>query len=470
MDDLVLRPARGPHHWPKAATSTVTSQSSCLIVSQFDKKIHVWDCIARTEACKPLGSGSDDAYPVALSPDGRYLLSSHANTIQLWDTRTGVPVGNPLYCPSGFDTVAFSPRNHRIISASFDRTLRIWSKGYDGAHYKPRESFPQISSVALSPNGDRIISGHRTFSLAKDCIFRLWDAHTGALILAPALDYYGTACCVAFSPDGRHIASGLANGKVIICDSETGAILHTLEGSIDEMLWVGFSVDGPLVYLCSRKSLRAWDLRTGTAVRDVRVWSSDVRCAALSPNGRLLAFSSGDRIEVKNIETNTPSPTLHGHWKDIQCLAFSFDNRHIASGSMDQTVRLWDVGTGTTIVKPLRAHSGAVISVSFSRDGRLVVSGSEDCAIRIWDSTTGALLYKQLQGHQNPVKSVTFSSDGYRIISYDAHYAIGGNIRVWDLDTLSRVPEPSSLHAFAAEPVPQAANYGVRIPSSALER
>ncbi|KAG9101393.1 hypothetical protein FS749_007481 [Ceratobasidium sp. UAMH 11750] len=463
-DDLVLRPIRGPQHWPKALTTVVSSQRRCLVMGNFNNKIHIWDYVAGTEACEPLDTKSDSVYPLTSSPDVRYLLTSQENIVQVWDTCTGARVGNPLFCHPALQAVAFSPRNHRIISSSSDRTIRIWSNEYHYTYHKPRESVPQISSVALSPNGNLIVSGHSTLLGTNDRIFRLWDALTGALILSQLLEYPTNVSSVAFSSDGRHIASGLDNGKVVVCDAESGAIVRTLEGSIGRILSVGFWADTSLVYSCSfteSYSLCAWDLRTGTVVRDATIWPSNYAmstwgtsknypCTAFSQKGRLLASSFG-AVDIKDLESNTSISTLvRGGY--FLCLAFSPDSRCIVSGSWDKAVRLWDVETGTLVIEPLRGHSGAVLSVSFSHDGRLIVSGSDDCTIRIWDAATGVLLYKPLLGRSDPVQSVTFSCDGHHILSRGGLSFVGENsICVWDLDTLSQATEmlspPSPIDA-----------------------
>jgi WD40 repeat protein len=91
-------------------------------------------------------------------------------------------------------------------------------------------------------------------------------------------------------------------------------------------------------------------------------------------------------------------------------VAFSPDGKQVASGSQDQTVRLWDAVTGAAL-QTLKGHSSFVISVAFSPDGKQVVSGSLDQAVRLWDAVTGAAL-QTLEGYSSPVTSVAFSKDG----------------------------------------------------------
>jgi WD40 repeat protein len=110
-------------------------------------------------------------------------------------------------------------------------------------------------------------------------------------------------------------------------------------------------------------------------------------------------------------------------------VTFSPDGRHLASGSQDQTVRLWDVNTGQCL-KTLAGHTNWVSSVAFSPDGRLLASGSNDQTVRLWDISTGQSL-KTLSGHTNWVWSVAFSPDGRLLASGSAD----ATLKLWDVQT-----------------------------------
>jgi len=104
---------------------------------------------------------------------------------------------------------------------------------------------------------------------------------------------------------------------------------------------------------------------------------------------------------------------MHGHSRNVNSVAFSPDGSHIASGSGDQTVRIWDAKTGVHLTT-LKGHSDSVISVAFSPDGSHIVSGSYDKTVQIWDAKTGVHL-ATLKGHSDWVNSVAFSLDGSHI-------------------------------------------------------
>ncbi|CAG8606725.1 16257_t:CDS:10, partial [Acaulospora colombiana] len=131
-----------------------------------------------------------------------------------------------------------------------------------------------------------------------------------------------------------------------------------------------------------------------------------------------------------------------GHTKWVICVACSPDSRRIVSGSLDNTMRIWDIETGVAVGEPLRGHADHIRSVAYSPSGRCIVSGSFDHSIRIWDAETGNSNFSPLEGHTGTVNSVAYSPDGHHIVSgsYD------NTIRIWDADMGSLIGEPLIGH------------------------
>ncbi|MBD2459261.1 ribosome assembly protein 4 [Nostoc sp. FACHB-87] len=165
--------------------------------------------------------------------------------------------------------------------------------------------------------------------------------------------------------------------------------------------------------------------------------SSSVWSVSFSPDGKTLASGSGDNtIKLWDISTGKLLKTLSGHSSSVYSVSFSPDGKTLASGSDDNTIKLWDVSTGK-FLKTLPSeryaksgHSSSVWSVSFSPDGQTLASGSTDNTIKLWDISTGKPL-KTLSGHSSPVISVSFSPDGKTLAS-----GSGDNtIKLWDVST-----------------------------------
>ncbi|MEH1886537.1 WD40 repeat domain-containing protein, partial [Nostoc sp.] len=158
--------------------------------------------------------------------------------------------------------------------------------------------------------------------------------------------------------------------------------------------------------------------------------SSKVNSVIFSPDGKILASGSLDKtIKLWDISTGKAIKTLTGHSRWVWGVVFSPDGKTLASGSNDNTIKLWDVSTGKAI-KTLTGHSRSVNSVVFSPDGKTLASGSDDKTIKLWDVSTGKAI-KTLTGHSRWVWGVVFSPDGKTLAS-------GSNdntIKLWDVST-----------------------------------
>src|SRR6266481_1783396 len=119
---------------------------------------------------------------------------------------------------------------------------------------------------------------------------------------------------------------------------------------------------------------------------------------------------------------------IEGHTSSVTTVAFSPDGKHIASGSSDKTIRVWDAESGNVVAGPFEGHNHAVWSVAFSPDGKHIASGSSDKTIRVWDAESGNVVAGPFEGHTYTVQSVAFSPDGKHIASGSSD----NTIRVWD--------------------------------------
>ncbi|WP_193943576.1 trypsin-like peptidase domain-containing protein [Sphaerospermopsis aphanizomenoides] len=277
-----------------------------------------------------------------------------------------------------------------------------------------------VGSVAFSPDGKTLASG------SGDNTIKLWDVATGQSI-ATLTGHSDDVNSVAFSPDGKTLASGSRDKTIKLWDVATGQSIATLTGHSEWVISVAFSPDGKTLASGSNdRTIKLWDVATGRKIATLTGHSEPVSSVAFSPDGKTLASGSLDNtIKLWDVATGKSIATLTGHSEEVISVAFSPDGKTLASGSLDNTIKLWDVATGKSIAT-LTGHSDSVYSVAFSPDGKTLASGSSDKTSKLWDVATGQSI-ATLTGHSDGVSSVAFSPDGKTLASG----SWDGTIKIW---------------------------------------
>jgi len=273
-----------------------------------------------------------------------------------------------------------------------------------------------VVSVAFSPDGKTIASG------SYDGTIILWDVANGQPIGNLIQASKGFIRSIAFSPDGKTIASGGDDNAVILWDVETRRPIGLpLIGHSNTVYNLAYSPDGKMLATGSfDNTVILWDVETQKIIGEpLTGHTNQVYCVAFSPDGKLLASGGVDNtIILWDVETQQPiGDPLTGHSQRVTSVAFSPDGKMLASGSYDSTIILWDVQSRQALGQPLRRHSNSVRSVTFSPDGKLLASGSYDHTIILWDVETHQPISQPFTGHSDDVKNVAFSPDGSMLAS-----------------------------------------------------
>jgi WD40 repeat protein len=320
------------------------------------------------------------------------------------------------------NSVAISPDGQTIISGSEDGIVHAWD--FEG--HSLWDSFQDhqggINSVAISPDGQTIVSG------GADGIIRLWDLKGKSRGQPFKGHEEGEVRSVAISPDGQTIVSGGTDGTVRLWDFEGHSLRKSFQGHQGWVNSVAISPDGQtIVSGGADDTIRLWDLK-GNTRKAFQGHQAGVNSVAISPDGQtIVSGGADDTVRLWDLEGKPRGDPFQGHQAGVNSVAISPDGQTIVSGSYDDTIRLWDL-KGKPRGYPFQGHQAGVKSVAISPDGQTIVSGSNDVTIRLWD-LKGTPWGKPFEGHRAGVNSIAISSDGQTVVSGD----IDGIIRLWDL-------------------------------------
>ena len=364
----------------------------------------------------------------SFSPDGRRVVTaSYDKTARVWDVATGEPVSEPLrHADSVYDAV-FGPDGHRVVTASKDKTVRVWDCTARQAIPEPLLHDGRVVSTALDEDGSHLVT------LAADHRARVWKLASAELLhTLPGSDLKDENIVASMLSGGGQWTTLSDDRKVRRWNAVTKVSSEGSLPSAEPIKEARFSSDASrLVTLEEDGKLRLWDITSEKLIRElgtIEESASDQDRSSLnavySPDGRhLLRW----RVEKEEKEEK--------------------ENAGAPEGQVTTIAEVWDAATAKKSGKPIR-HEGLVRVATLSPDGRRIVTSrvreseeqdetaSSDTAAQVWDVETGELI--GTLPHGNNIRSVAFSPDGALLVT-----GSGDNTaRVWDVETSLPVSGP----------------------------
>jgi WD40 repeat protein len=359
----------------------------------------------------------------AVTPDGRRVISASGDkTLKIWDMESGRVLATLEGHAGGVTACAVTPDGRRVVSASGDRTLKLW----DLDTSRPLTTFEghadRVTACAVTPDGRRVISA------SADRVLGVWDLDSGR-ILATLEGHTDRVTACAVTPDGRRVISAAWDQTLKIWDLDARAIT-TLHGHTDQVIACAVTPDGRNVISASKdQTLKLWDLERGHVVATFEGHTGRINACAVTSDGQHMISASNDQtLKVWDIASERVITSFEGHAWWVTACAVTPGGRRVVSASWDHTLKVWDLDCDQALAG-FEGHGDGVTACAATPDGQRVVTASRDHTLKVWSPESGRVL-ATLEDHTAAVIACTVSRDGELVISASQDQTF----KVWEME------------------------------------
>ncbi|KAG9067036.1 hypothetical protein KI688_012948 [Linnemannia hyalina] len=374
----------------------------------------------------PYLEGSEEVWSCAFSPDGKFLAAGLGNgNISIYDTATWTRIQVFQGHQERVTSLAYSPNSQQLLYGSWDNTARLWNSLTGSTDFILEGHAGVVGAVAFSPTGQQVASA------SYDESVRLWDARTGAAVFV-LTDDTRMANGIAYSPDGNTIATG-GDKMIRIFDALTGLLVLEVPNGDDSIMCLTYSLDGQRIATGSYPGrLQLWEA-TATPLEPGRKWtahSNGVSSIAFSPDDRWIASCNIDRtVKLWESRSGLLVSSFINHVKWVNCVRFSPSGTYIASASDDKTLRLWEVNSSSLGLDSYD-FPGPQLCATYSPDGRQLITSSERRPMQQFSTDSGDIDFV-FPDHLYNIYCIAFSPDGLQI----AIGSVEKEVTIWSVES-----------------------------------
>jgi len=293
-----------------------------------------------------------------------------------------------------------------IVSASYDRTVRIWKKPKRLFKFQDVGNLRPVLQVLKFLSSKEVVGIARVSKQFYEACFHKEIQKPGFIQAKILTGHKEGVLSVALSQDKQILVSGGRDNTIRVWNLATGELIQVLKVYARKVPFVTFLENDEIV-----------------------IGDGNVSSVAISNNNEFVIGSTNAKIRVWSLVSGKQTLVLSGHSNRVESIAISSKNEFLVSGSWDTTVGVWDLATGRQ-TRVLRGHHCEVFSVAISKDDKLVASGGDDCNVIVWSLPFGERV-RVFKCHDGAIWSVVISSDNNYVVSG----CDGEVIKVWDISS-----------------------------------